>query len=285
MILIDLSQVLIANLMVHINNNAEINEDLVRHMIFNNIRSYKKKFSSYGEVVLCCDDSRNWRKKEFSYYKAHRKLEREVSAIDWNSVFKAINTVRDEIKEHMPYKTLQVPRAEADDIIGALVRRFGTQLNADGTEQILIISGDKDFAQLQTYANVKQYSPKTKQFISVADPQAFLKEHIIRGDKGDGVPNIKSTDNCILTKERQKSISKVNIKEWLKLEPEEFCDEYMLAKYKRNEKLISLWKTPQDIVQQIWNMYDEVTVPPRSGIYNYFVKKGLVNLLSQVNDF
>lgn len=51
---------------------------------------------------------------------------------------------------------------EADDIINSLVeytQEFGNY------EKVMIISGDKDFAQLQKYSNVDQYSPITKSLL------------------------------------------------------------------------------------------------------------------------
>lgn len=285
MILIDLNQVMVSNLMIHLKNNAELNEDLVRHMILNNIRAYKQKFSEYGELVICCDDINYWRKDLFSYYKAHRKRDRDNSNIDWNMIFNCINTVREEIKEYMPYKTLQVERAEADDLIAALVKMKGFHLAAENQEQIMIVSGDKDFAQLQIYINVKQFSPNTKRYVKINNPKIFLKEHIIRGDRGDGVPNILSDDDCIMIDKRQKSISTKKLENWLNQNPEDFCDKNMLRKYKRNEKLVDLSLVPKNIIDEAIHQYQTYEIPQRSGIFNYFAKKGLVNLLESINEF
>ena len=107
MILVDLNQVMISNLMQQIgfSKSATVDSDLVRHMILNTLRSYRVKFhNEYGELIICCDDKNYWRKDVFPYYKAHRKKDREESGLDWNAIFSVLNEVRDDLKEHFPYK-------------------------------------------------------------------------------------------------------------------------------------------------------------------------------------
>ena len=159
MILVDLNQVMISNLMgqLYSSKTNDVDEDLLRHMVLNGIRSYRNKFSKeYGELVICCDDTNNWRKDSFPYYKAHRKTNRDESDLDWPNIFNCLNNIRDELKEFFPYKHIRVNRCEADDIIGTICHTEGVALG-DGKEKILVLSGDKDFIQLQVYANVSQY--------------------------------------------------------------------------------------------------------------------------------
>ena len=175
-------------------------------MILNSVRMYNVKFGEeYGELVIACDDKNYWRKDIFPYYKAHRKADREASTLDWNHIFSILNKIRDELKETFPYKVIQVDRAEADDIIGTLCHRFGKTLKAEDDKKILIVSGDKDFGQLQKYVNVDQYSPMLKKWIRISNPESFLREHIMRGDRGDGGINCLSADNVIVTGTRQKT--------------------------------------------------------------------------------
>ena len=229
MIILDLNQVMISNIMMQLNHSNDVEEDLVRHMILNSIRMYKQKFSKdYGELVIACDDKNYWRKDIFPYYKAHRKEDRSKSTHDWNKIFEVLNKIRDELKQHFPYKVIQVDRAEADDIIGVLVHQNGLYLNNDTAERILILSGDKDFGQLQKYANVDQYSPVLKKWVKINDPRRFLVEHIIKGDRGDGIPNFLSEDSCIINKKRQRPIASKKLDTWVDLEPEKYCDENML---------------------------------------------------------
>ena len=286
MILLDLNQVMIANLMMQIRNSNEVEEDMLRHMILNSLRLYRTKFAKdYGDLVICCDDKNYWRKQIFPYYKAHRRADREKSPLDWNNIFTILNKVRDELKETFPWRVLQVETAEADDIIGTLCHRFGKILKADGVENILILSGDKDFGQLQKYANVEQFSPVTKKWIRINNPEAFLREHIMKGDRGDGIPNFLSGDNCIVAGQRQKPLMSKKLDTWISLDPLDFCNEMMLRNYKRNEALVNLDMIPSDIQEQINNQYDNYQIPDRKGLLNYFIKKRLKHLMEHIGEF
>ena len=288
MILLDLNQVMISNLMMQLGNNYnQLDEDLVRHMVLNSIRLYRNKFAEkeYGKLVICCDDKNYWRKDLFPYYKGHRKADREKSNLDWSMLFECLNKIRDELKVNFPYKVLQVDRCEADDIIGVLCHRFGTTLNNEDSEKILILSGDKDFAQLQKYANVEQFSPITKKWIRVANPERFLKEHILKGDRGDGVPNFLSNDACIVNKERQKPLSSKKLEVWVEQDPEDFCNDIQLRNYHRNNGMVNLGMIPQEYVDMIGTAYDEYDIPDRKGLLNYFIKNKLKLLTEHIGEF
>ncbi len=283
MIIVDLNQTMISNFMAQIGNhtNIPIEEDLLRHMILNSIRSYNAKFKAeYGEMVIACDDKKYWRRDLFPYYKANRKKAREKSEIDWNAVFEILNRVRDELKEFFPYRVIQVSTAEADDVIGALCQEFGNT-----GEPILIISGDKDFRQLQCYMNVRQYDPVRKRWLEERNPDRYLKEHILRGDQGDGVPNFLSSDDTFVTAARQKPIRNDKLDKWLDLEPEAFCDEGMLRNYKRNQQLVDLAQIPDYIKAQVLESYEAQYGKGREKLFNYFIDKRLKNLLTDIGQF
>jgi len=286
MILLDLNQVMISNLMRQIEmHNGELSEDLIRHMVLNSIRMYRTKFKEYGELVICCDDQDYWRKKIFPYYKAHRKEDREKSALDWSTIFKSLHKIRDELKDYFPYKVIRVAHAEADDIIGVLTAKHGVYLNNDDVEKILILSGDKDFAQLQKYTNVDQFSPITKKWIRINDAQRFLREHIMKGDRGDGIPNFLSADDTIVTKTRQKPLSSKKLDQWVDLQPEDFCSGETLRNYRRNEQLVDLDFVPDNIRKQVLDQYDNYVVNDRKGLLNYFIKNKLKLLTESVGEF
>lgn len=286
MILLDLNQVMISNLMRQIEmHNGELSEDLIRHMVLNSIRMYRTKFKEYGELIICCDDQDYWRKKIFPYYKAHRKEDREKSALDWSAIFKALHKIRDELKDFFPYKVIRVPHAEADDIIGVLTTKHGVYLNNSDVEKILILSGDKDFAQLQKYTNVDQFSPITKKWIRINDAQRFLREHIMKGDRGDGIPNFLSADDTIVTKTRQKPLSSKKLEQWADLQPEDFCSGETLRNYRRNEQLVDLDFVPDNIRIQVLEQYDNYIVNDRKGLLNYFIKNKLKLLTESVGEF
>jgi len=286
MLILDLNQVMISNLMVSLNREPDVNEDLVRHMILNSIRMYRQKFAAeYGELIVACDDKNYWRKDIFPYYKAHRKEDRSKSTHDWNKIFECLNKIRDELKQYFPYKVIQVERAEADDIIGVLTRKFGVYLNNKSTEKVLILSGDKDFGQLQKYLNVDQYSPVLKKWIRIQDPHRFLREHIMKGDRGDGIPNFLSEDSTIISKKRQKPLASKKLDSWVDLEPEKFCDDQMLKNYRRNEALVDLEQVPDEVSEKILEQYENCKPAKRSGLLNYFIKNRLKNLMDVIGEF
>lgn len=288
MILVDLNQVMISNLMMQIGGkNVPIDENLVRHMVLNSLRLYRQKFGEkYGELVICCDDKNYWRRDLFPYYKAHRKKDREKSGLDWHTIFEVLNGIRDDLKDNFPYKVLQIDRAEADDIIASICHRFG-QLGVknESAESILILSSDKDFVQLQKYANVEQYSPMQKKFVTVSNPARYIHEHILKGDRGDGVPNFISPDDTFVVGKRQKPLASKKIDAWNGMEPEEFCNEEMLRGYRRNQQLVDLDFVPEDIQEQVLEKFDDYKLIGRDKMFNYFIEKRLKNLMDVIQEF
>jgi hypothetical protein len=279
MILIDLNQVLLAGLMAQIaNQKGKLDEDLIRHMVLNIIRNHVKNFKKdYGEVVLCCDNRKYWRKEYFPFYKASRKKNRDKSNLDWHLIFDMLAKFKQELKDNFPYKVLDVEGAEADDIIGVLAPRQSAH------EKVLILSSDGDFLQLQNYANVKQYNPSQKKYVVSKEPILELKEKIIRGDKGDGIPNVLSSSDCFVRDLRQTPITQKVLD---KLMGESYLDqnETLKANFIRNATLIDLSFTPQEIKEKIINSYEE-TKPAKGKLLNYFIEFKLKNLIEVIEDF
>lgn len=288
MIIMDLNQVMIANLMVQLGNhtNVELQEGLLRHMILNSIRLNKRKFQEYGELVIACDDKNFWRKKIFPYYKAARKKQRNESELDWSRLFEMLNKIRDELKEFFPYVVLQVESAEADDIIASLCKKNGVELMNGGTEKILILSGDKDFVQLQKYANVDQYNPVLKKWVRNKDPHKFIKEHIIKGDRSDGIPNIASSDDTFVSGKRQRPIRQTKINMLLQQPLDEWPSEWQ-RNWHRNKQLVDLNEVPEEIDQCVMDSWAQQTKKPadRSKLFNYFVSRQLKGLMENINEF
>ena len=282
MIIFDYNQVAISNLMEQIGSSkTQVEEGLVRHMILNTIRTYVKKFKeSHGpEVVIACDNKNYWRRDIFPYYKASRKKAREASGHDWNTIFECLNKIRQELRDHSPYKVVTVDTCEADDIIATLT------MNRAANEKIMILSSDKDFAQLQKFPNVEQYSPILKKFIKEPLPSAQLKQLVIRGDKSDGIPNILSADDIFVAGGRQKPITEAKIINWMNQEPKEFCNEEMFRNYTRNETLIDLTKIPENLKQEILHTYENAKGKTKQQFMNYMIANRLKNLLEVIDEF
>jgi len=281
MILLDYSQIALSNIIVQKLND----ENMIRHMILNSIRMYNKKYrDEYGQMVICADGMNTWRKDYFPLYKAHRKKNRSESDQDWTEIFRILNLVRDEIKENLPYKVLHMEGLEADDIIGSLVlntQEFGQ------SEPVMIISSDKDFIQLQKYSNVKQFSPIQKKMVSDPNPRSYMFEHIMRGDKGDGIPNVLSPDNAIMDDIRQSPMTKKKIEYWAEnadnLRDVMTSEEY--RNYQRNKTLIDLAEIPSELQNNVINTYESQKPAMKMRVLNYLIKKRCNHLIEVVEEF
>ena len=270
--------------MVQIGGRKEVEPDLVRHMVLNSLRGYRRKFSDeYGELVLCYDAKNNWRREIFPNYKYSRRKDRKESKLDWNSIFDTLHLIRDELTEYFPYKVLQVETAEADDIIASVV--FHVAREPKNYEKVLILSGDKDFIQLQQHNFVTQYSPTQKKFLNGVDPTTYIKTHILQGDRSDGVPNFLSPDSTFVDEIRQRPISKRKLETWIELEPKDFCNEEMMRNFHRNRTLIDLNYIPEELVDECIQLYVNTPNGDRKQLLNYFIKYKLKNLMENIGDF
>jgi hypothetical protein len=290
-LLFDIQQILIANLAMQLSGKYKndlgvvtpkgmtVDEGLLRHMVLNSIRYNKMKFPKYKEVVIATDGY-SWRREFFKYYKAARKTTRDASSIDWSEIFKTFAKIKQELKEYFPYRVIINERAEADDVIAQIVIREAPK------QDILIISGDKDFVQLQTFERVTQYDPTRKKFVSEPNPIAFLREHILRGDVGDGIPNVISDDDTfVVADKRQGKLTKTLFKELLQDLSLGGLDKEYETNYNRNKKLIDLKQCPKDLVEEIMTEYDAQEGKGRSRLFTYFVKYKLSNLLESISEF
>ena len=279
-ILVDFNQVAISNLMVSLkmNNSNDVEEDMLRHMILNSLRFHRAKFTEeYGELVICCDGRNTWRRDVFPFYKRNRKETRAASGYDWNHIFETLNKIKSEINEHFPYKVVHLDRAEADDVIAVLAKHWTRD------EKVLILSGDKDFMQLQKYENVKQYSPVLKKFLRTDNPQEFLFEHIVRGDTSDGIPNCLSKDSVFVSGERQSPITKKRLSEWMQKGKVDYKNGDI--GFDRNRRLIDFDYIPEDLEKNITKSYEDAPVVNRSELFPYFVSNRLSNLMEHITEF
>jgi len=277
MILVDMNQISLASIMMHLHMQKEknIDEKMVRHMILNSLRMYRSKFlSEFGELVLCYDSRHYWRRDYFPEYKHSRRKGREKDSKNWDEIFSCLNKIKEEIKNNMPYKFLEVYGAEADDIIATLC--------SESSDEVMILSGDKDFIQLQIYPNVKQYSPITKKMINGINPDDYLKEHVLKGDSSDGVPNVLSPDNSFVDGIRQKPLSKKKISAMIS---GRFPNDEIKRNYQRNKTLIDLGCIPSELRTEILDIYKEAPQNKRSKILSYFIKQRLKTLTESIGEF
>jgi len=287
MIIVDLNQIMISNLMVQINgkNSEPLSEDLVRHMVLNSLRAHNVKFrKEYGEMVIACDSKNVWRREYFPNYKAGRKANREKSEHDWDAIFTILHRIKDEIKTFLPYKVIEVETTEADDIIAVAIKRIKRVIGPNHSKKVLILSGDKDFIQLHS-PNVKQYNPVLNKFVGKGEnPSLYIKEHILKGDRSDGIPNVLSDDNVFIEGRRQRPLSKKKINSWVEEVFMTFTEEEQ-KNYNRNQKLIDLSCIPQDVEAKINDEFSNVKVATRDKILGYFINKKLKTLIEVIDEF
>lgn len=288
MILIDNSQIVLSSIFSQYPDPSAIlgEEDpinLIRHITLNTYRSIKDKFGEdYGDIVICQDSNNYWRREIFPHYKANRKKMREDNQDYWDVIFNAMKVIREEVANNMPYKNMRVDRCEADDIIAVLAKHYSP------TEKVLIVSNDKDFQQLLYYPNVELYSQQKKKMVTCDDPTAFLFEQIVRGDSGDGIPNILSDgDTFIVDTKRQKPITAKRLAEFTTTIPLDIANNknhFSVEMFKRNQSLIDLNYIPAEYVDAILEEYKKPIINSNK-MFNYFVENKLTHLMKDLTSF
>lgn len=298
MIILDYSQIALSNILPFQNDikrqsPAEI-RNLIRHATLSTIKSYKKRYSKeYGELVIACDGNNYWRRQVFPHYKAMRKVNREKSDLDWKSIFDALAELRQDLIDHFPYKVLHVESAEADDVIACLAKYSQSNgLIQEGLfeepQKVLVVSSDKDFIQLQKYKNVKQWSPMQKKFVTGSQKEVaeYTIEHIVKGDSGDGIPNILSKDDTFISGERQKPFSSKRLPEFYEKGIEACKNDEEKRNYQRNQQMVNFEFIPENLYNNIISSY-EATKPKgdKMTIMNYLIKHRCNLLLDDLEEF
>jgi len=280
MILVDLNQVLISNLMAQIRGKADVkpNKEMIRHMVLNSLRGFNVKFrEEFGDLCLCSDAGDPWRRDFFPNYKYSRKQARQDGPFNWDEIFNIITDIKNEVKDNFPYKVMYVENSEADDLIATIIK-------LQEEDKYLIISGDKDFIQLHN-DRIKQYNPVLNKFVGQGEnPSLYIREHILKGDRSDGIPNVLSDDNVFIEGRRQRPLSKKKIEAWCNEIVPTFNEEEQ-KNYDRNRKLIDLSCLPKEIEDKINNEFNDVKVATRDKILGYFINKKLKTLIESIDEF
>lgn len=298
MIIIDYSQIALSNILPFQNDikrqSPEEIKNLIRHTTLSTIKSYKKRYGrEYGELVIACDGNNYWRRSVFPHYKAMRKVNREKSDLDWKLIFDTLSELRQDLIEHFPYKVLHVETAEADDVIACLSKwtqdnGLATQGMFDEKQKVLIVSSDKDFIQLQKYDNVRQWSPMQKKFVQGTHKEVreYTIEHIVKGDSGDGIPNILSKDDTFVSGERQKPFSSKRLPEFYEKGIDACKTDDEKRNYQRNQLLVNFESIPTDLHEKIISTYTSAKPKgDKMSVMNYLMNHRCNLLLDEIEDF
>lgn len=237
-----------------------------RHLVLNTLFANIRKFNPC-EIILCIDAVKtSWRKKVYSEYKANRKLLRDASDFDWSSYFEHINIFVEDLK-FLPFKVIQVPYSEADDIIAVLSKNLSDSEN-------IVLSSDSDFIQLLKNPHVKIFDPLKNKYVTDKDPDRTLHIKIIQGDSGDNIPAIK---------ERVGEKTAIKLLDTGALGPLLESSSEIRDKYERNKTLISFDYIPNAIGKLVLDTYHSYPVnkEPRD-YYRWFIEHKLRKL---VDDF
>lgn len=290
-ILIDLSQIAMATILHTYKEGDKLTTPMVRHLILSTLKfnAFKWKKDGYTKIFICVDNAVNgyWRRDVAYYYKKNRAKAREESNWDWEGYFEGLRTVIDEFKQYMPYYVIDIDKAEADDSIAVLTKKFSLE-----GHPVMIVSSDGDFTQLHKYPNVKQWSPMQKKLVKskTGSPALDCMVKIIKGDKKDNVASIKVRSDFWYTHvdgERTPSTKMTFVEECLDA-GENIKDLLTEEQYKRfleNRVLIDFDYIREDIVANILDCYNNYQLPGRGKIYSYFVKSGLSKLMKEINNF
>ncbi len=274
-------------------DEAEV-KNLIRHVTLSTLKSYKKKYGAeYGEMVICCDGRKYWRKEFFEHYKGSRKKNRDASSLDWKLIFDTLSEMREDLAKYFPYKVLHVEAAEADDIIAVMAKwlqsnRQCIQGLVEEPQKILILSSDKDFKQLQLYPQVRQWSPMQKKYITATTQEIkdFMVEHIVKGDTGDGVPNILSQDNIFMIAERQKTVSSKRLSEFIEKGFAACRDDTERRNWHRNSTLVDFQHIPETVTNNIVDAYlNSSPQGDKMSIMQYLIDNRCRLLLDDIEDF
>ena len=284
MVIVDFNGLAIGSIMGQLQRGEELSENLVKHIILNNLRVYRNKYkeADHGKMVIACD-SYSWRKDVFPEYKAQRKANRSKDKHDWQQIFDLIESTLQDLRENFPYAVIKIDSAEADDIIGALT----VEMSDFGGEDVVIISADKDFIQLQQYGHVIQWSPMFNKMIKEDNPRKYLFEHLLKGDAGDGVPNANSHDDVFVTAARQTPMTQKAIdKYWNNRDDlEMIMKPNVFRNFMRNVQMIDLTNTPDGIREAAINRYKNYEYPSRQNILTYLIENRTKMLIDCAGEF
>lgn len=269
---IDLSNICYRNVHSQAPDLKALGFGIFRHSIISSVIYNIEKFEP-NKVFICCDAPRNWRKKFYEPYKAHRKAAKAKFDIDWSKFEETVEEVKMGFKSNFPFYVLQQDWLEADDIISYLVRK---NINDDK----IIVSSDSDFVQLMKYPSTKIYCPLKKDFIKCDNPQLHLEIKVIKGDKNsDNIPSIypgigpKKAEDLFASGDMENLLQGKETSVKMKGDPK-----VMVENYHRNRKLIDLTKTPKALIDLLEKTMEETKPAPSKGVYEYIVKHKMRDL-------
>lgn len=269
-LLIDLNNLCMRHLWAQIPDPTDISYTEYKIGMLMSIRKLSRIFNP--DRIIFCKESLdgNWRKAFYPEYKANRAEARESSVIDFNKFFVINTAFFNGLEKCMKNaQFLTVSHLEADDLIALIVMN---EPNWDVT----LVSTDKDFYQLHSYKNFRQWNPMKDEYIQVLNPEATLMEKIVRGDRSDNIPTLKKG---VGTKTFAKIYSE-GLENWIN-------ENSLQEQFDRNTKLISFRCIPEEFKSQVKNIVEDFEKQPFDGreFFNFIIENGLGGFMERATEF
>jgi len=294
-VLVDFSQTAISSVAVFANElKGGDPKNMIKHIILNQLLGFKRRFG--GQLIICCDSRKYWRKAEFPHYKGHRKYSRDGGFLDWEMVYEVLDEMKKELTEFFPYKVLEVDGAEADDIIPVLISYFDENelVNTGLIEEpvdVVIVSTDGDYSQLQKYRQVKQWNNVTKKMLVSKNPKQDLIGYICQGQTKDNIPNVCtndkwSADRAANIATRASPFKTSRLLDFYNKGYDACLNEDEQRNYRRNELLLDFDKIPSVVYNDIIRVYQTTEITSsKKKIYDYLNSKRMKLLIASHSDF
>lgn len=294
-VLVDFSQTAISSVAVFANElKGGDPKNMIKHIILNQLLGLKRRFG--GQLIICCDSRSYWRRAEFPSYKGHRKHSKDAGFLDWTMVYEVLGEMKQELSEFFPYKVLEVAGAEADDIIPVLISYFdenelvNTGLIEEPAE-IVIVSTDGDYSQLQKYRQVKQWNNVTKKMLVSKNPKQDLIGYICQGQTKDNIPNVCTSDKWAADRAadipaRASPFKTSRLIDFYNRGYDACLNEDEKRNYRRNELLLDFDKIPSSVQGDIIRSYHSTEITSsKKKIYDYLLGKRMKLLIASHSDF
>lgn len=290
----DMSNILYKTFYIHAREKLEDVISLSFHSSLMTLNKYHKKYKPTQTVFVF--DRPNWRKyytqHEDCYsgklYKGQRRQNmtqkeqaRYEKFLEFVSDFEAL------IRDHTGITCLAGDMLEADDLFSGIVEVYAP------TDEVIIITADKDMTQLLRYPNVRLIDPATgnQRTLEEWDNNAdfFLFNKQLRGDIGDNVqsayPRIRTTRIKECFEDPFKRVNLMN-ETWT----DQTGRELVVGKlFEENELLMNLSKQPPCVRRRIFEVIEHGM--ENSGQFSYFHfmkvlgKYQLKNVAKQLESF
>jgi len=229
------------------------------HIGINSLWGHFKKHRP-DHLVLAFEGGNNWRKKYTASeacvsgkgYKANR-----IHDSSKELFYQLIGDFQNILKQHTSITCLSGDTLEGDDVIARYAQRC-----SEAGDEVIIISGDKDFIQLLKYPGVRLFdTDKGKERVH-EDPEYFMFEKCFRGDSGDNVmsayPRVRST-RLIKAYHDEFEFLQLIKEEWSIKDPDTGTEKKFVVEdlFNENKILMDLEAQPEDIRKKIDEAIDE----------------------------